>query len=196
MLIGGAVYILLLTILLGRSVALDEYMLGGPPGLERRLWMLVHLGRAVVFGAPAILMLWLWWRPWGGVVGLAAVIVLSVIFAVIWRADYRRTPVHRARRKWFVNATRALLGIYILQLMAAAIVFLLPARLPPADGQAETPARAAAREEVGLSAHVIPVVGIWSMMDPDAYARALRAAGEARTGAEAVEPPPATAPGS
>ena len=188
MLIGGTVYILLLTILMGRSVALDEYMLDGPPSLERRLWMLVHLGRAAVFGAPAILMLWLWWRPWGGVAGLAVVIVLSIIFAVIWRADYRRSPGHRPKRKWFVNATRALLGLYIFQLMAAAVLFLLPARLPSADGQA------AAREDVGLSAHVVPVVGIWSMIDPDAYARTVRVGGGAKTGAEAVEPPPAQRP--
>ena len=155
MLAGGTFYVVLLSVLSGRNLALDETVMAGPTDRWRVIWVLVHLLRMAVLAVPAVLLLVLW-RPWAGAAGLGAAIVLTGVATLFWRAEYHHSPALTTRRRIFVSAVRAVFGLYLLQLTAAAVLFLASAG-HPGDAPGST----------GPAAHVIPFVGIWSMMNAD-----------------------------
>jgi hypothetical protein len=105
-------------------------------------------------------------QPAGIAVGVVAGVAATRCFARVWQRDYCGTPGHsrgRAATVWFVSA---LLWLYVAQLIAAACLALFPVSvISPAGGEEDIMVWKGAGPDINR----VPLVGIWSMIDPDAY---------------------------
>ncbi|MBE3068929.1 MAG: hypothetical protein IMZ66_01695, partial [Planctomycetes bacterium] len=187
LLAGGTFYVVLLSVLAGRTLALDETVMAGPTDRWRAIWALVHLLRTAVLASPAALLLALW-HPWAGAAGLGVAVALTGVSMLFWRAEYRHSPGPTGRRHLFVSAVRAVFGLYLLQLTAAMVLFL---------ASAGRPHEATGAGNAGPAVNIIPIVGIWFMMNSDTGAEARDAAGTPASGprAPATQAAPDSAPG-
>lgn len=159
MLVGAVFYIALLASLAGRSFVLDQDVQDTGGRLQRRLlWALLHAVRLVVLSIPPVLML-MTYGCWAAAVGLAVSVGLSVAFIFIWRAVFRADPSSEKREGLLVFVLKGILGLYVLQLLIAAILLVVPMnseRCPVWKG-------------AGPYDQFIPFIGIVPMVDPNAY---------------------------
>ena len=171
-LLAAMFYLLLLAFCRGRLIARRRRLLQGPPDTVMTILvcldMCLHVIAMVLWSIPGVFLVLVYVQPrLHQLAGLLVMVTFAAILSTkLWRRAYRgrREPSADARK--IAVVLTVVFWMYFVQLSAAWVLRIVPAEVTrDSPGDPGTPVW----KGRSMAAHVVPLVGFWAMMDPDAY---------------------------